>query len=197
VISAYRKGDMAMSKYKHRLVFVGAWLLILVALLVYPGFEVKGLVWGLIIGYWPFVLGGDFVESLAFALGPLSLFFMLVLSGLEVGVCAWLMDKSRLSKFVWIALLVAIPFGFVFFSRGHISYDDWKRTPAVYAAMESPEINYQPTRSDYNEQIVLPRTIAGGMWGLYFTAALGAVWALGLMLLRRYSAGRQNLAEVS
>jgi len=167
---------------QHRVAFVGAWLAITIALVVFPGSEVRGLAMGLIIGWWPFgVLGG------AGHIHPLiELLVMFLLSGAAVGICAWLVDAARLSKRVWIALLLAVAVGAVATGASNrFDFEDWKNSPGVSAAMESPEVNYKPTLWEFYKAIVIPKTLAGGLWGLYAAAAGGCLYAAAVIVLRK------------
>ena len=91
---------------KHRIIFIGVWVVLVVALFVFPGFEVRGLAMGLVIGYWPFMIIG---ES---SINPLIIFLvMFVLSGTTVGLFAWLMDNARMTKNIWLLLAFSIIVG--------------------------------------------------------------------------------------
>jgi len=141
---------------------------------------------GLIIGWWPFGV----LEPMAGGAGhihPLIEFLvMFLLSGTAVGICAWLVDIARLSKRVWIALLLAVAVGAIATcALNSFDFEDWKNSPAVSAAMESPEVNYRPTQWDFYKAIVIPKTLAGGLWGLYAAAAVGCLYSAAVIVLRK------------
>ncbi len=169
---------------RHRLVFVGAWLAITTALVAFPGFEIRGLAMGLIIGWWPFAILPSVIKD-ALDMHPLiELLVMFLLSGASVGACAWLVDAARLRKRVWITLLLAVVVGAAatYASNSH-GFEDWKNSPEISAAVES--VNYQPTRWHYYRSLVIPRTLAGGLWGLYAAAAVGFSYSAAVIFFRK------------
>lgn len=172
---------------KHRIVFTGAWMALILALMTFPGFEARGLLLGLVIGWWPFLLlksliaNSQDVEAMAFLTA-------IILSGTTVGLSAWVMDRAGLTKKAWLVLLVSIIGGSAAIcALADFSFDDWMRSPAVSAAMESPELSYVPTRGEYNESIVIPLLLAGGMLGLYAATALSFSYSIVLLRMRRHS----------
>lgn len=151
---------------RHRLIFTGTWLIGVASLLCFPGFEARGLAGGLIAGAWPFLV---LDAPLGNALAVFGLMF--ILSGLAVWACAWTMDKANLRKTACLALLLCVAAGaFIGYLVKHDGFEDWKQSPAVSAAMESSELNYQPSAADFNRSILIPVTLMFGMWGLYFAA---------------------------
>jgi len=48
---------------KHRIVFTGVWILFAAALIVFPGFEVRGFAAGMIIGGWPAMISARIAQS--------------------------------------------------------------------------------------------------------------------------------------
>ena len=172
---------------KHRVTFIGVWIALVVALFVFPGFEIRGLAMGLAIGYWPFMIIG---ES---SINPLIIFLvMFVLSGTTVGLFAWLMDSASMTKNMWMLLAFSIIVGGAYFAMDDFDFEAWKRTPAIAAAMESPEVNYQPTRVDFYKTIVMPKTIAGGLWGLYTATAVCFLYSTVILLSRKYCLTRKK-----
>jgi hypothetical protein len=171
---------------KNRITFMGLWLAMLVGLMVLPGFEARGLAAGVIIGYWPALLFRKLYEF-----DVLMLFLIMpLLSGATVFLCAWLIDKADGGAGGRILLIGGIMVSATYFSLDGIDYEQWQRTPAIQQAMASPEVDYQPTRSDFNKAIVLPRALAGGMFGLYLAAGLcvlAAIAKLGWYRARRNS----------
>jgi hypothetical protein len=173
--------------FKHRIAFVGAWLALTIALAAFPGFETRGLAMGLIIGWWPFALLDFMIGDAIHHLHPgVAYAVMFVFSGAAVAACAWVLDKARLSKRVWIVLLLAVTVGpFAVHAVNGFGFEDWKNTPAVSAAMNSPELNYEPTRWDFYKDSVIPRTLVAGMWGLYAAATLGCLYSAAVIIFRK------------
>lgn len=167
---------------KHRKVFTGIWLAAAVALIVFPGFEVRGLAAGMIIGWWPVMVSAELWESQHHNFFVL-LSMLLVLSGITVGLLAWLLDRAHMPKTIWILLGVSIVFGAAFMNYSGTNYKQWQRTPSVSEAMEVA--NYEPCRWDFSRQIVIPRSVAGGLWGLYGTEAACALYSAAILLKRR------------
>ena len=177
--------------FKHRIVFIGAWIALVIALFIVPGFEAKGLVMGLMIGGWPFLfLSEHLLDEL------IVILIMFVLSGATVGFCAWFMDRVNMTEKTWVLLIALMIAGAAFLSMDSLSFEGWKSLPAIEAAMESPEVNYQPTRLDYDKQIVIPRALAGGLMGLYMTAGIGCLCAIAI-LLRRHCLMRQKQIQTN
>lgn len=165
--------------YKHRLVFLGAWLLAIMVLMIYPGFEAKGLVWGLIIGYWPFALLGECGDAI-------TLLSMFLLSTIEVGFCAWIMDKCNVTKKVWAGLLFAIIAGVsIAYCLNSDKFDTYKTSQWVVAAENTPELNYEFTISDFNNIYLIPKMIVGGMIGLYLATAFSFLYTIGISIFKK------------
>jgi hypothetical protein len=166
---------------KHRKVFIGVWLVAALALIAFPGFEVRGFAAGMIIGWWPAMMSARLWESQYHH--PFILFLMmLVLSGTTVGLLAWFLDRAHMPKTIWIVLGVSIVFGASVINYRGIDYKQWQGTPAVSEAMEAA--NYQPSRWDFSRQLVIPRSVVGGLWGLYGTEAVCALCSV-VILVRR------------
>jgi len=148
-----------------------------IALFVFPGFEVRGLAMGMIIGAWPAFLSKRIYESQHYH--PLIfLLMMVVISGVTVCLFSWLMDKSGISKKILPFLFSAMIFFACYFAFWGINYEEWQRSPVIAAAMESPEISYEPTRWDFWNSIIIPKLFAGGLIGLYSVSGLGALFGL-------------------
>jgi heme/copper-type cytochrome/quinol oxidase subunit 3 len=129
--------------FNHRIVFIGAWITLVIGLVIFPGFEAMGLVMGLCIGGWPFLfLSEHLLDTLIVVL------IIFVLSGATVGFCACFMDKANMTRKIWVLLIASMIAGAAFLTVDSISFEGWKSLPAIEAAMESPEVNYQPTRFD-------------------------------------------------
>ncbi len=162
----------------HRLFILTVWSALLIALLIYPGFEVKGLVFGIIIGYCPFALWCQLGNGI-------TLLFMFTLSAIEVTLCAWVMDKAKLTIKFWGMILFSIIAGAtIIYTLTASGFEDWKKSPAVSAALESPEVHYEPSRRDYNEEVMIPMVLVGGMWGLYAAMAICAICSTTIILSR-------------
>lgn len=183
--------------YKHRLVFVGVWLLGVIALLIYPGFECRAFAVGLIIGYWPiYLLGiliGDVVPRTWDGIILLSMF---LLSGAEVGFCAWIMDKRNITKKIWAGLLFIIIVGVsIAYYLNADKFDVYKTSQWVVAAENAPELNYEFTLSDFNSIYLIPNMIVGGMIGVYLTTAFSFLYAIGITVgvARRVRSGSDSV----
>jgi len=180
--------------YKHRLVFIGVWLFGVIALLIYPGFEARGLAMGLIIGYWPFAIFGEYTPKI-------TLLSMFILSAIEIGLCAWIVDKRNITEKVWAGLLFAIIAGVsIAYYLNADKFDTYKACQWVTAAENTPELNYEFTRSEFNNINLIPKMIVGGMKGLYLATAFSFLYALGVtvarLILQRHFSSRISVAGV-
>lgn len=158
---------------ENRITFLGLWAMLLVGLLVLPGFEARGLAAGGVVGSWPALLFRKLYEFDV----PMLFLIMPLLSGATVFLCAWLIDKASgvaMSRTILLGCIIVVT---TCFSINGIDYMQWQRTPAIQQAMNAPEVDYQPTRSDFNKAIVIPRALAGGMIGLYVAAGICALSA--------------------
>ncbi|MDF7800367.1 hypothetical protein P4C99_12895 [Pontiellaceae bacterium B1224] len=163
----------------NRIIFLGTWTTLVTALFIYPGFEIRGLAMGLIIGCGPVLLFSQGYYQHPF----IQLLAMFLISGLFVLLCAWLMDKAKI-RWATIFLTAFMLAGAAWCASRHISFETWKHTPAISAAIESPEVSYRPTRWDFNKTIVIPQTIAGALWGLYLAAGTGALLSTSIFTTR-------------
>ena len=173
---------------KHRIAFTGAWLALVIALAVFPGFEACGLAMGLAIVWWPFLLLRPLTGDVVYLqLHPTIAFLVaFLMSGATVGLCAWFADAARLTKWVWVVLLFAIAAGAAAaYGLNDCSFEDWRRLPAISAAMDASEFHFEATRWDYSKDIVIPKTLAGGMWGLYTTAVLSLPYSAAVIILSK------------
>lgn len=154
------------------------WAMLLVALLIFPGFEAKAFFHGTIIGLWPIAMWGASSDGMAFLT-------LIILSAIELAVCAWVLDKARLPRRAQRLVLISIVIGAL---AMHLSndydYGDWVSSPAVAAAMETPEIQYEPNRWDFIDSVVIPKALVGGMWGLYASIGLCVLYATGRLFWR-------------
>ncbi len=172
--------------FKNRIAFIGLWLLLLAVLLFFPGFETRGLALGLIVGHLPFIALSYFHITPEYS-SPLMVYLaMFVFSGIFVVLSAWLMDKTNHFKGYVLGLVIAILVGAAVFSCGSHNYESWKHSAFVQQAMESPEIQYQPTRWEFNKQIAIPKFIAGGLFGLYFASLCGCIASIAILSIRRF-----------
>ena len=161
--------------YTHRFVFAATWLLGVIALIFYPGFEIKGLVFGLVIGYWPFALFGECGDAI-------TLLSMFLLSAIEVGLCAWIMDKYNVTKKIWAVLLFSIIAGVVIIYYSSADYYDTWRFSTI--SLVVPE-GYDLTVSDFNNLYLIPKMIGGGMIGLYLATAFSFLYAIGISIFKK------------
>lgn len=163
---------------------MGVWLVFALALFIFSGFEARGLAIGMIIGVWPCLLC-DFILESQHA-HPIILFgMMILLSGVTVGLLSWILDKARMPRAIWIVLGVSMLAAAIYFNVGGLTYQQWQGIPSVAQAMEVSETNFQGTRWDFSKQIVIPRTLAGGLWGLYGILGLCALWSAAIMVKRK------------
>jgi hypothetical protein len=160
----------------HRFYSITAWLSLLLALIIYPGFEVKGLLFGVIIGCWPFLIWG--IPPFAIAL-----FSMLVLSGIQVSLCAWLMDKTHISRrYIFVVALFILTGSIIAYGLNVGHFDQWKYGVVSLVMPEGHEI----TISDFRRDYLIPVSIVGGIFGLYLAVAIGALLAAGNKLLKMH-----------
>jgi hypothetical protein len=169
---------------KHRTTFMSVWLAFTLALFLFPGFEMRGLATGMIIGHWPALISTQIYQS-QYHHPFILLAMMIILSGATVFLIAWLLDKARMTSKIWILLGVSIVIGSTYLAVNVLSYKQWKSTPIVSAAMESPEVQYLPTYNDYYKEIVIPLTLAGGLWGMYGIMAVLALCSIAILLKRK------------
>jgi len=180
---------------RNRIIFIGTWLMFTIALFVFPGFEIRGLAWGMIIGHWPALLSNRIYESQY--THPIVIFLMMIiLSGATVSLFAWLMDKSGTSKKILPFLFCTMILFACYLAFSGIDYEEWQRTPAIAAAMESPEVNYEPTRWDFWDLIIIPKLLAGGLIGLYVVSGLGTLFALIKLSRKIKYPNKANSADV-
>ena len=172
----------------HYKVICTAWIVLAGLLFVFPGFECRGFAMGFIVGYWPAFIPWQPIELL-YGHDVVALLSTFALSGTEVGVCAWIINRAGGIAFGRTILFMAILVSAVWFSRAGISYGQWRYTSPVQQAMNSPEINYQPTYRDFCTRIAIPRALAGGMVGLYFATGLCTLAALAKPVIRNSTHG--------
>lgn len=175
-----------MAKQANLLMFGSLWLAGTFLLWMFPGFEMRGFALGMAAGWLPLAGVAQFGIRPEYEWPLLTLLLMVLLSGTFIALAAWAMDRCHGKVGVSAVLLAAgVLLGVGCGSLGG-SYEAWVNSPPVQQAMASPEIDYQPTRSDYRRQVVIPRLLGGGMAGLSFAAAIGGVSACGTLLLRRF-----------
>lgn len=154
----------------HRFVFMSAWLVGVIALWMIPGYEARFLVVGGIIGYWPFALFGTLSD-------PATLISMFVLSAVEIGLCAWFMDRSRVPKKIWVVLLLAIVVGMsVKYLKTIDDFEQWKY--GLVSHVCHPD--YEMTLSDFRRLYLFPNMLASGVMGIYLATVFGVFCAIGL-----------------
>ena len=161
-------------------IFISIWLVAIGGLICFPGFEARGLSAGLIIGFWPFMLLGKYMYDIH----PLALYAaVFVACGLIVGLCIWVMEKADVTRRIWWLLTIALLAGSCLGFFDGITFDEWKRSPAISQATEHSGI--EPARWDFSRSIQIPSILAGGIQGLYLTSAIGLLWSLALMTRNR------------
>ncbi len=166
--------------HRNKITFIGIWLVLVVLLFFLPGFEARGLAFGLIVGYWPFLIFTGFEHGHP----SIVLLIMFILSGAFVVLCSMLMDKAGgYMRFAFLLLALMILLGSFCFHTA-ISYKQWRNMPVIAQAMDS-EFNYQASKSDYHRTIVIPRTIAGFQLGLYLASACGGLLSAIILLVRK------------
>ncbi len=107
---------------------------------------------------------------------------MFLLSAIEVGFCAWIMDKCNVTKTVWAVLLFSITIGVVIAYCSNVHYfETWKFGTISVVLPEG----YDLTISDFHKLYLLPKTILGGMAGFYLTTAAGFIYAMGMFLYKK------------
>jgi len=133
----------------------------------------------LIIGYWPFTIFGQCGDSI-------TLLSMLILSAVEVGICAWIMDKANITKRVWLVLLFAIiACVAITHNLNTDALDSYKQNACVQAAQSSPELKYTFTRTDFHDLYLIPKMIVAGITGLYLATAVSFFWAIATLVWRK------------
>ena len=161
-------------------IFIVIWLVAVVSLFCFPGFEARALTSGLIIGFWPFMLLGQSIYNIH----PLALYAaVFVACGLIVGLCAWVMEKADVTRRIWRLLTVAIIAGSCVGFLDGISFDEWKRFPTIEQATEHSGV--EPARWEFARSIQIPNILVGGLQGFYLASAIGLLWSLALMTRKR------------
>ncbi len=182
---------------RNRIIFMGTWLMFTIALFVFPGFECKGLIYGMIIGWWPVFISNQFFEALINYYPLIFLLMIVIVSGATVSLFSWLMDKAEISKKILPFLFCAMLSYACYFAFFGITYEEWQHSPHISQAMESSECNYEPTRWDFWEEIIIPKLLAGGLIGLYVVSGLGTLFSLLKLLLRKIkNPNKPNSADV-
>jgi hypothetical protein len=154
----------------HRFVFMSSWLVGVIALWVFPGYEARVFVIGGIIGYWPFALLGTVGE-------PATFISMFALSAIEIGLCAWFMDRSGVPRKMWAVLLFNMVVGMaIAYLRMSDDFEQWKCGLVSHACHP----DYEMTLSDFRHLHLFPNMLTSGVLGIYLATVIGVVYALGL-----------------
>ncbi len=184
---------ISMKKFinTYQFAFVTTWHMFIIALMVFPGFEAKGFIFGVIVGYLPFLLLDQL--NLTFFHHNyvlLVLVMMTILSGMFVWFCAWLMDLNNIShKILWLLMLFVIG-GFSVIYYQNINYfDTWKHSN-ISAIM--PE-GYELTYFDYMNRYLIPKILVGGIWAVYLIAAIGALYSVAKIYHTNYLIGSKRI----
>lgn len=150
----------------HRFVFFSGWLVGMGLLMVWPGFEAKGFIFGMIIGYWPFALRHELEPYFTLAV-------MFVLAAAEVYLCAWVLDWFRLSRRIWFILACAVMAGIGgAYIICHDDFEWWQYSLAAFAFHP----DYELQLSDFYRLYLIPKVLVYGVYGIYFTEVAGLVF---------------------
>lgn len=148
--------------YKFRITFLSIWLTFMLGLLFFPGFECRGLAGGMIIGYWPFAIGGEFQS------GHSTLAVMFLLSIIQIWLLSWILDTCKSKLRIQYALPLFITGGMVLLFWKSPSYKEWASIMGVYVGD-----GYVIPRWHYLRASVISLTICGGVFGIYLTIIVG------------------------
>lgn len=170
--------------FQHRILFMSVWLIGAVALVFFPGWECKGFFLGLgmgtlafefsklgrILSMWPLLNTSKY--------GLLVLMAVIIaLNSLPVGLCAWAMDKARLTKRLWLVLLIALIAGAgIGFWYQHDRFN-------VFWEMHIHQ-SERPTEWEFYRAFVIPSMVVLSLWGLYATALIGLIISGAAILFR-------------
>ncbi|MDF7807446.1 hypothetical protein P4E94_08350 [Pontiellaceae bacterium B12219] len=155
----------------NRVVFMMAWCACAIALFIWPGFEAKGFIFGHISGYWPFLLADRF----GFEFGSKwVLLGMLGLSGAQLLLCSWIMDRTAVTGWVWKAALFLITIVFLAtFIRGCGDFETWRyQSMAAHIRSDNSPLL---SRIEYFELALIPRSLVYGLWVLHTFVIGGCV----------------------
>ncbi|MBU8901762.1 MAG: hypothetical protein KOO69_03395 [Victivallales bacterium] len=163
----------------NRVIFVGLWILFTALLYILPGFEIRGLAIGLIIGsiigYIPFII----LEQLGITQHShpfVILIAVFIFSGTYVVLLSWLIDKLKVFNRPHVIILaVCVLLSCITISSLGYSYEGWRGSSIVQQAVESPEVKYQATRWEYRKNIAIPKALAGCQVGLYIALLACAI----------------------
>jgi hypothetical protein len=163
-------GERIKLLHTHRFVFLAAWLAGVIALWVFPGYEARAFVMGGIIGYWPFVLFGVVGE-------PATWIAMFAFSAIEIGLCAWFMDRSCVPRKMWAVLLFNMVVGMaIAYLSTSDDFEHWKCGLVSHGFHP----DYEISTSDFRRLYVIPQILSAGVWAIYLTTVIGVVYAIGL-----------------
>ncbi len=176
-------------KHRNQTVFCGVWLLLVLGLIVMPGFETRGLALGLIAGYLPLMVFHRF-GFVPEHIHPLAVYvWMFLSSGAMVWLGGYLMDKSgKFKVYLWL-LAIAVLAGMLFFALHGYQYNEWKHSGLVQQRMEL-DPSFVASYWDYCRHVAIPRLLAGCLWGVYTASFGGGITALIIFFKRKL--GRSN-----
>lgn len=180
--------------HTHRFVFLAAYIIGAIALFVFPGFEAKGYIFGSIIGIWPWMLLGEHIldGQTGQTIGLLS---VPVVSSIEIYLCAWIMDRRKVTKRLWMALFSAILIGCFWEYLIAGDFERWKAW-SLSISPDIPGIEASLSMSNYLQSYLVPNCIVRGMWGLYIMTATGIVCALCMSIRRKTSNNQVHCTSV-
>ena len=157
--------------WKNRITFIPFWALLMILLIIFPGFEIRALAIGLLPGSPIFFLFSSY-DWIWFQLSA-----ALVFSGLLIIVCSWLMDRAAIYRWFLPLILFLMVVSACFFSNKTISYEGWENHPANAGIQD--RVTYQ----SYEKIILIPAALAGAICGFYLGTA--GCTAISLVVLWR------------
>ena len=134
-------------------------------LVIFPGSEGRGLLFGLIIGTWPLIILSLLGITIPFIL---SLIIMFIFGVAYIVLLPWLIDKLRIfTPFHIILPVTCIILSSIIISKQAPSYETWKRSFITH--VESPKEKKHAIRKDYKREILIPLALAGCQVGVYIS----------------------------
>lgn len=150
---------------KNRVLFIGLWVLFTSLLIVFPGYEGRSLLFGLIIGTWPLIILSWLGINTHFILSLIIIFIFVVA---YIVLLPWLIDKLKIFTPFHIMLPVTcIILSSIIISSKAPSYETWKRSFITH--VESSKGKDLATRKVYQREILIPLALAGGQVGVYIS----------------------------
>ncbi|HBC88202.1 MAG TPA: hypothetical protein DCZ94_14725 [Lentisphaeria bacterium] len=155
--------------------FLFIWVLLVIFLVKYPGFECRAFFFGLIPGYWPFAIYGEFHgDNYGIYLMILS---MVILCILEIVICTLLMDIANVTKNLWYSLFFLILLGMTTGIFIDYNFRETWMNASIWID--------RPTNSYFYRYILIPDTIVCGIYGLYLSIVIGVIYSLFILIKRK------------